>query len=100
MCLQYPSPISQMSAMPMSAFPFPCYCTGLMPMGGGMFPNPMGQQAFFPEGFQKQQLQFQHQQLSQMKANIKMVSESIDRSMTEIENELKKLDSPKSKKGA
>ena len=100
MCLQYPSPISSMSAMPTPASPFPCCCSGMMPMGGGMFPNPMGQQAFFPEEFQKQQLQFQHQQLSQMKANIKTVSESIDKSMAKIENELKKLDSPKSKKGA
>lgn len=100
MCLQYPSPISQMSAMPTLASPFPCNCTGMMPMGGGIFPDPMGQQPFFTEEFQKQQLQFQHQQLSQMKANIKTVSESIDKSMAEIENELKKLDSSKSKKGA
>jgi hypothetical protein len=98
MCFQSSFPMSPMFGMSPFASPFSGCCSAMMPMGGGMMANPMGT-AILPEEFQKLQLQFQHQQMSLMKANVKALSESIDKSLSEIEKELKRLESTKPKKG-
>jgi hypothetical protein len=97
MCFQSSFPMSPMFGMSPFTSTFPSCCSAMLPMGGGMIPNPMGT-AFLPEEFQKLQLQFQHQQMSLMKANVKALSESIDKSLSEIEKELKRLESAKPKK--
>ena len=99
MCLQFQPSMMSMPAAQNFAPLCPCCNTTMMPMAGGMFPNPMVP-AIAPEEFQKQQLQFQHQQLSQMKINIRAFAESIDKSISDIETELKKIEGTKAKKGS
>lgn len=97
MCLQFQPSMMSMPGMQSFAPLCPCCSTNMMPMAGGMFPIPT-LSAIAPEEIQKQQLKFQHQQLTQMKINIRALAESIEKSMSDIEIELEKIEGTKAKK--
>ncbi|MBP8829384.1 MAG: hypothetical protein KBG98_07010 [Desulfobacter sp.] len=97
MCMQYGFPQSSMSGMP-GPQPFnptmPCCCTQMQPMAmtGPSMPLPI------PNEIQLQQLHFQLQQLKFMKQNLEQSLEFVNKSTSETERIIKKLESTKSNK--
>lgn len=94
MCMCCGNPMSSMFTMPMGVMPM--MSMPMMSMGMDMTAMP----STFPmtKDMERQQLQFQQQQLNIMKQNTERLLESINKSLAEVEEGIKSLDAPGSTK--